>query len=63
LGSVEMATKKNEDNQLRLIDETEWVLDDHTREIGRQGVAAARRLLSNASASSAPQSTRRPHAA
>jgi hypothetical protein len=36
--------------QLVLIDETErqWRLDDHTREVGRRGIAAARDVLKKA---------------
>jgi hypothetical protein len=45
-----MAMKTTTD-QLRLLDETTWALDTHTREIGRQGVAAARQLLRLAASS------------
>jgi hypothetical protein len=45
-----MATKTTTD-QLRLLDDATWALDAHTREIGRQGVAAARQLLRLAASS------------
>jgi hypothetical protein len=45
-----MATKTTTD-QLRLLDDTTWALDAHTREVGRQGVAAARQLLRLATSS------------
>ena len=44
------------DNQLALLpdvsdeDEPSWELDDHTRDIGRQGLAAARQALRQACA-------------
>ena len=45
------------DNQLALLpdsppedDDGSWVLDEHTRHIGRQGLAAAREALRHASA-------------
>ena len=44
------------DNQLALLphvsedEEPSWELDDHTRHIGRQGLAAARQALRQASA-------------
>ena len=43
-------------NQLALLpdasrdDEASWELDEHTREVGRQGLAAARQALREASA-------------
>lgn len=34
----------------RVVDDTSWELDEHTRHVGRQGLAAARQALSQASA-------------
>jgi hypothetical protein len=52
--------------QLILIDESTpvWRLDDHTKELGRQGVATAREILRRArnEAASANQDTTHEHA-
>ncbi len=64
LKEATMASKHQPTNQLPLLTEPAWRLDERTREIGRQGVASAREALRQArSGRSAPHDNRQRQAA
>jgi hypothetical protein len=65
LKEATMATNKTSDNQLSLLPESSWRLDEPTRQLGLRGVASAREALRRAAASgrSAPVEHRHRHAA
>jgi hypothetical protein len=42
--------RRSDDGSSRAREDTSWELDDHTRHVGRLGLAAARQALSQASA-------------